>query len=139
MARFSFNIIRQPRTILGQLIQFITGHNFMNRHQAIVDGDKNYKTSNNPKKMCDLCKTGEMTSEHIMSICPRLATIRQLVFNDPFPQPPYTDIKLIQLIDFLKIAKIPTLELPNSYKEFLEINGYDSASDTESTQNTNAS
>ena len=55
-----------------------------------------------------------------MSICNKFATLRQLLFNDPFPVPPYTDLPFEADVDFLRMARINTLELHSSIKEMLK-------------------
>ena len=110
--KFSYSILRLPRVACGQMIQFITGHNFLNRHQAIID--------KSDKKVCRYCAKGEESTEHIMSYCDKFATERQLLFNDPYPAPPYTNLPFEQVVTFLKMAKINTLELQSSIKEMLK-------------------
>ena len=82
-----------------------------------------------PDKWCDLCNGGEQTTEHILSICEKLAETRQSFFNDPFPKPPYMSIKLNALISFLKLVKLKQLEMYGSYEEYLEDLMSDDASD----------
>ena len=110
--RLSYSILRLPRVACGQMIQFMTGHNFLKRHQAIIDKSDN--------KACSFCDSGEdETTEHIMSHCNRFATLRQLCFNDPYPAPPYTNLQFEQIVNFLKFAKINTIELHSSVREML--------------------
>ena len=113
-AKLSYAILRLPRIACGQMIQFMTGHNFLKRHQAIINkgGDSR----------CRFCDKGEESTEHIMSYCDNFATLRQILFNDPYPQPPYDNLPLEQVLNFLRMAKINTLELPSSIKEMLKVN-----------------
>ena len=92
--KFSYSIMRLPRVACGQLVQFLTGHNFLKRHQAIID-----KTEDNK---CTFCGRGKESSEHIMSYCDAFATLRQLTFNDPYPAPPYDKLPFEQVVNFLK-------------------------------------
>ena len=34
---FAFDILRLPRVMCSQVLQFVTGHSFLNRHQALID------------------------------------------------------------------------------------------------------
>ena len=110
--KFSFSILRLPRVACGQMIQFLTGHNYLKKHQAIIDKSED--------KTCSFCGSGEESSEHIMSICNKFATLRHLLFNDPYPAPPYTDLPFEAVVDFLKMANVNTLELHSSIKEMLK-------------------
>ena len=105
----------------------MTGHNFLKKHQAIIN-----KTDNN---LCGFCEDGvsKESSEHIMSHCSKFATLRQILFNDPYPQPPYTNLSFEQVVNFLKMAKINTHELHSNIKEMLKAHHPDwlSQSDTE--------
>ena len=55
-----------------------------------------------------------------MSFCEKFASLRQILFNDPFPSPPYTELPFDQTMNFLKMAKINPLELHRSLKELLK-------------------
>ena len=94
------------------MIQFLTGHNYLKKQQAIIDKSED--------KACSFCGSGEESSEHIMSICNKFATLRHLLFNDPYPAPPYTALPFEAVVDFLKMANVNTLELHSSIKEMLK-------------------
>ena len=65
---------------------------------------------------CRICGIGEEKPEHILSDCMDLAFVRLSIFGKPFPSPPYVDIKVYQLVAFLKIINLPSLEM----KPYLE-------------------
>ena len=127
---FSFDIIRLPKVICSQVCQFLTGHCFLNRHQALIDNsDRNRfgvaldelneeweDVIDTPNPVCRICGTGEETPEHVMSVCPDLATLRLGIFGHHQPEPPYTNIKVFQLVSFLKVINLPSLEM----KPYLE-------------------
>ena len=127
---FSFDIIRLPKVICSQVCQFLTGHCFLNRHQALIDNsDRNRfgvaldelneeweDVIDTPNPVCRICGTGEETPEHVMSVCPDLATLRLGTFGNHQPEPPYTNIKVFQLVAFLKVINLPSLEM----KPYLE-------------------
>lgn len=72
----SQQIMRLNRRSLSTLVQIITGHNFMNRHNAVI-GDTEDPT-------CRLCMEDEETTLHIVAECPALARRRQEIFEVPF-------------------------------------------------------
>ena len=92
---------------------------------GINDGDEEA-----PDKWCDWCGGGEQTTEHLMSYCDSFAALRLEVFGQAYPQQPY-DVKVSQLITFLKRAKIESLEMFDTYKDYLRSKGLDSESDQE--------
>ena len=53
-----------------------------------------------------------------MSDCKDLAALRLRIFAHPFPQPPYTNIKVYQIVAFLKEAKLPSLEMRPYLEEY---------------------
>ena len=53
-----------------------------------------------------------------MSICPNLATTRLEIFGHPFPEPPYVDVKVYQLVAFLKEIQLPSLEMRPFLEEY---------------------
>ena len=92
---FAFEILHLPRPICSQMIHFVTSHNFLRRHQAIIDAeglrrlelheglgeDDEFNEAMDPITSCSLCGQDEETSYHIMTECPRLATTRLAVFG----------------------------------------------------------
>ena len=46
-----------------------------------------------------------------MTHCEPLADLRRSIFGHPFPEPPYDDFKVYQLVAFLKQSKFPSLEM----------------------------
>ena len=129
---FSFDIIRLPKVICSQVIQFITGHTFLKQHQAVIDGaerDRIVAVIDNttpdgediiplPDPTCRRCGVGKEDPEHVMSICPNLATTRLEIFGHPFPEPPYVDVKVYQLVAFLKEIQLPSLEMRPFLEEY---------------------
>ena len=51
-----------------------------------------------------------------MSECTELDTLRLNIFGNHQPQPPYTNIKVYQIVAFLKVLSLPSLEM----KPYLE-------------------
>ena len=79
----SKKILQLDRIELGRLIRWITGHNFLRRHQNLLDPD-NYVTD-----LCRLCGTCPETAEHILTQCVTLDHTRKHCMNVPYMEPPY--------------------------------------------------
>ena len=69
--------------------------------------------------ICRRCGEGEEKPYHLMSVCKDLAALRLRIFAHPFPSPPYTNIKLYQIIAFLKEIKLPSLEMRPLLEEYI--------------------
>ena len=70
------NLIKLSRKDLSLMVQMITGHNRLNRHESVVnhEGDPT----------CRLCLEDEETSWHIISECPALWRNREQIFGQKF-------------------------------------------------------
>ena len=66
-------------------VQFITGHNFMRRHQAIVV----HGWPDMDDAWCSYCDYGEESSFHMLTECDYFARLRVDLFNDIYLEPPY--------------------------------------------------
>ena len=154
---FAFDILHLPRPVCSQVIHFVTGHNFLRRHQAIIEleelerleqhedlgEDEEFHAAMEPIATCSLCGGEEESSFHIMTECPRLATTRVNVFGKEEILPPYTNIPLYKLISYLRDVKLKSLEmrpfieeyraaeLPDRMPDWARVNGNDSSSDDE--------
>ena len=90
------------------MVQILTGHNYMKRHQHIID-TANGDDSEGP--ICNLCNAGEMTSFHILGECGPLNDLREKCFG--FPQiSPENLYKLSKkaLVQFLRGAPVDELQ-----------------------------
>ena len=154
---FAFDILHLPRPVCSQVIHFVTGHNFLRRHQAIIEleelerleqhedlgEDEEFHAAMEPIATCSLCGGEEESSFHIMTECPRLARTRVNVFGKEEILPPYTNIPLYKLISYLRDVKLKSLEmrpfieeyraaeLPDRMPDWARVNGNDSSSDDE--------
>ena len=122
---FAFDILRLPRVLCSQVCQFITGHCFLNKHTAMIENkywdrvgmaltEQNIDPGDvvDPScPKCRLCGTGVEEPKHLMTDCPRLEGLRLSIFGHHKPIPPYTDIKVYQLVAFLKVINLPSLEM----------------------------
>jgi hypothetical protein len=94
------------RERISQCVRFITGHNFMLRHQSLI----NSEISDN---FCRLCDDHEPeSSQHIICECPALGIQRMKTFGYPVlsTEPEWTTNSLAT---FLNTTKIRTLEEEN--------------------------
>ncbi len=64
----SHQLLKLDRVKLSGMVQMITGHNFLKRHESLVHGTEDNE--------CRLCCEEEETSYHIMIECPALARLR---------------------------------------------------------------
>ena len=159
---FAFDCLRLPRPICSQVIHFVTGHNFLQRHQAIIfeSEKRGYEKAleeleedyegiiDSPISSCTLCGKDEESSYHIMTECEKLSTIRLAVFGREDIPPPYTYIKVYQLVSYLRDVKLKSLamrpfveefkasELPERMPDWAKVNGNDDSSDDEFQANT---
>ena len=118
--------------MVGQLVQFLTGHCFLKRHQAIIDeserqriiaandydntDDDGYAIIDAPDSVCSCCKKGEESPLHILSECDALADLRNSIFGKeevlaPGEIPDFSNLPLHQVVSFMKEAKFETLEM----------------------------
>ena len=103
----SFKILRTQRRIYSVLVQIMTGHNYMQRHQHLID-TTNGVEGDGPT--CLLCKQGEMTSEHIIGQCEELIGIRIKHFTEIELKPPFINLSLAAVIGFLREVPIVALQ-----------------------------
>ena len=78
--KISFDILKLNRKEISWAVQLITGHNFMKRHESLVNS--------NDESECRLCLEDDETSHHIMAACPALARVRLEVLGSPFLDTP---------------------------------------------------
>jgi ribonuclease HI len=69
----SYSLLKLGRRQFSKMVQLITGHNFMNRHQAVLG------LTDDP--ICRLCLEEEETSLHVVAECPALARTRLEIFG----------------------------------------------------------
>ena len=104
--RLSFSLLAQGRVNLSRMIQLITGHNFLNRHEALVNktGDAD----------CRLCLEDEETAIHVIAECPALARPRLQTFGKCFLALPL-QWSIQEVASFIREAQIGFLfEPPNN-------------------------
>ena len=88
------------------LIQLETGHNYMARHQHIINSAAGDEEST---PVCTLCGTGEQSSAHILAECTELADLRVSFFGTPVLLQPYINLDKSSVLGFLREAPIEEL------------------------------
>ena len=93
-------LLSQTRKNLGLMVQMLTGHNFLRRHESLV----NPGTS----PTCRLCREEAESAWHLIGECPMLRTKRWEYLGAPFLDSP-PDWRPNKLLQFLLRAKIPEM------------------------------
>ena len=76
---------RGRRNYFSAIVQFITGHNFMNRQEAIAKfGHANFDAAK-----CRFCQKGEESTFHVLTECDAFAATRQCLWGETEVHPPY--------------------------------------------------
>ena len=139
-SKFSKDIINLPRIVVGQLIQILTGHTYLKRHQAIIDESERQRTLealfwdnadedgnaiiDAADPICGRCHKGEETPLHLLSECDRLAELRVAIFGrddlvGPGEIPDFSEFKVYQIVSFFKEAKFETLTMHPFLAQYL--------------------
>ena len=97
------NICKLSRDNCAQMIRWITGHNFLRRHQGLVDEED--------ALLCHICQENEETSSHIILECPGLSHLRQDYLGQPLHSTELDEKwKVFDLNNFLNHPLILILE-----------------------------
>ena len=99
--RLSKELMKYGRTYFSALVQLITGHNFLNRHNSIVElGEVDINLAK-----CSYCNDNdaEESTAHILSQCDAFAAKRLQIFGVPYFSPEeFAFKKASKLIQFLQ-------------------------------------
>ena len=93
----SHKILCRPKRVFSRLCQFISGHNFLARHNFIVYGpqDEGYDPN------CQYCDMGmPQTAKHLLSDCGYFLLLRSQIFRAYTIDPPFT-FPISKLVTFL--------------------------------------
>ena len=93
------------RTVFSAVVQLITGHNFLNRQEAIVQ----YGHADFDAAKCRICQKAEESTFHLLSECDAFDLTRMLIWGEMKLTPPY-NLKLKQILDFLLVTQIPSFK-----------------------------
>ncbi len=106
-------MVKLKRLTLGTVTRWITGHNFLRRHQHLLD-PTNYRSPT-----CRLCYHEDETSSHLLLNCPTLDATRLRFFRQRRPKPPFP-WEVHQLVDFLEFLA-EKMEDTNPVSQVLDI------------------
>ena len=99
----SHQIMLLPKLKWGKIVQFITGHNSLNRHLVLTGVDPEEDIN------CYLCKEEDMTSAHIMGTCPALIWVRAQTTGSFLWDPPF-DIAIGKQLNFMQQCGVKPLQ-----------------------------
>jgi ribonuclease HI len=105
----SKKLLRLDRNDFGLLFRWISGHNYLLRHNNLLD------PTNFPNPTCRLCNFEPETSSHLINTCPALSALRFKTFGQHLiPEPPTWSVN--QLHTFIALAndRCPEI-LPHEY------------------------
>ena len=98
-------IVKLTRRKWGLITQFMTGHNFLNRHNFLVKPEEVDPT-------CQKCAHGYIQdTEHIIAKCPYYLGLRTTLFNRLQLDPPFDDLPIQKVLDFLSQSGLEALSL----------------------------
>merc|ERR1712115_35024 len=147
---FYKSIIFLPKPIVNQLVQIITGHTFLKRHQAVIDESERQRclealdwdnADDNDDAIidaadprCSRCNDGDETPLHLLTECDRLADLRLSILGDhelvgPGDIPDFSGIPVYKLISFFREAKFETLSMLPFRDQYLPTNTGNEESD----------
>jgi hypothetical protein len=95
-------------TYLSRIVQFITGHTFMSRHEVLIQRGRD--NLDHPDASCRLCKEEVEMPEYLVIEWPVLAMDRIRLFNTwrMTQVPPWTN----NILEFIDLKVIASLEEP---------------------------
>ena len=87
--------------MISILVRFISGHNFLKRHNKLVDPQTG-------SAICRFCAEEDETGDHIINRCPKFAKLRYELLGLPETDP--EDWRHQDLVNFLKRKEVQALE-----------------------------
>ena len=96
--------MRSRKRAYSILVQLVTGHNHMRRHNTIME----YSWPDMEFANCRFCSEDEESSFHLLARCPNFAPQRLEYLGDVFLDHPFK-VKCKALIGFLRDADIEGL------------------------------
>ena len=92
--RRSMRILKCTRLQWGKLVQLMTGHNFLARHNYVIDNDLD--------PHCPLCTLDYIQDScHFFAECPIFLDIRLTLFKHRVLEPPFDDLPISDVLAFL--------------------------------------
>lgn len=104
----SYDLLKKGnRKFLSGMVQLITGHNYLKRHEALVNDTEELEAA-----LCRLCQEDEETSFHLVARCPALITARTQQFLDwKLDEPFQWQVKTV--LHFLRDSQLESLLFAN--------------------------
>ena len=99
----SKKLLALDRVTLSNCVQVITGHNFLNRHNSLIDNSHN--------KLCRLCELEPESGSHIITDCEVLWPERADAFKQNFLDPDVPKWDVWGLVNFLGSDSVSPLFL----------------------------
>ena len=100
--KLSKHLINLNKLSLGRVVQGITGHNFLMRHETLINPGK--------ASACRLCQKAEETFWHLIGECEALYTLRVNIFHDISPTlPKNPEWKVHQIQRFVESPQVKRL------------------------------
>ena len=130
----AFTLLRLPRATFAHMVAFLTGHNFLKRHEGIIM--ETYARQCGEvfvaDKSCGFgCVGGDQSTYHLMVECDRFAHLRLKFFGTDRPQLPFL-MGIVQVLDYLKAANIETLEIYDTQKQYEQEQQWTDSADSQS-------
>jgi hypothetical protein len=101
--RMVFDNLRLNRHQFSSMVHIITGHGFLNYHNALVEG-----STDPDEALCRRCVEEDETSFHVIAECPAFCVARASVFRNPVLHAPLS-CSHSKIASFLREASIGSL------------------------------
>ena len=109
--------IKQGRESVSRLIQYITGHAFMGRHDQIVENGSKEGDGSRAAE-CRFCQQADETPHHIITQCDPLSGRRNSWFSSHSLSTFFFNWKIHQILGFMELSDLVDTEvLPNDQQE----------------------
>ena len=98
---------KHTRVQFTALVHITTGHNWLKRHDFIVQNNCYPKED---EARCRFCEEDEESSFHILAECPAFARSRLSILGNYKLNPPFHNLKPAQILKFLRKIEIEPIE-----------------------------
>ena len=110
----SFELLTLTRKQWSKIVALMTGHCGLARHLFLCS-DPFDEESTPPT--CPRCEEDDDTARHYFSQCPALYRIRQEIFGHAFMEPPFDDLKINKILQFMSRSKVQAMQWAAPNKE----------------------
>ena len=105
-------IYKLGRESISPLIQYVTGHAFLGRHDRIVELGNGTEAAT-----CRFCKAADETPHHVLTKCEPLALRRHDWFANQTLPTYFFKWKLYELLGFMELSDLDTTPLNQQVEE----------------------